>query len=541
MFLPDPLIAVRRSRTDDNEDTSTEPTSIADRVEQHALNINARVSRRRLRQLMDSIFEEAHGSFCDGDMETALDGFAHCIALDDYTGRRDRAFTNALTYNIGAGLHFLGEFEAAQEWYVYALEGLRNEAGFFYFLFFGEETTVRQALIESRLDEARRGLMPGRGHHLGASGGSELGEADLDSSPSVALTIIPAAEEEDDADVTSSAKVEGLVEDGEEEDGSGPEERRLEEADKKRDASQHAHRASKHLPTPDHLPAPPERLRASGPVRACPKPTTVRAASQPPSPKRADGPPPRVRDARRTVAPGTSISAPTSPVKSETPVAPSSLLEWLPFAWLARRLFGMPPTHTAVPTRPAWPEHGDLVDDGEYDAEAGGSPSTFMRHNRRGGSGCAGYELNYLPGKGTDAAADRQQDEEEDEDSNDVALPPRAAATGYGGDDDEATGGGGDADSIASGDSIRPKPANGAARAPKSGAAKGEGEEDGEMGEEDEKPKTHAEALAEMNWLLRLFAPSEVQLDLAQAAYQQGYVYRSSSYGIGGIYGGFGF
>ena len=167
MFLPDPLVAVVR-RADDEDGTSPS-SSMADRVEEHRLSINARVSRRRLRELMSSVFEEAHGSFCDGDMETALDGFAHCVALDEYTGRRDRAFSNALAYNIGAGLHFLGEFDGAQEWYERALEGLCAQPGFFYSLFFSEDTTLREALIVSRLDEAAHGLMPGKGHRLGAS------------------------------------------------------------------------------------------------------------------------------------------------------------------------------------------------------------------------------------------------------------------------------------------------------------------------------------------------------------------------------------
>ena len=627
MFLPDPLVSTvqRTSCASDaaEEGGSTSITeSIADRVRQHALSINARVSCRKLRQLMAAIFDEAHGSFCDGDMEIALDGFAHCIALDDYTGKKDRSFTNALTYNIGAGLHFLGEFEAATEWYERSLEGLQSEAGFLYSIFFGEETSVREALVSSRLDEAVRGLLPGRGHHLGASSPSGNGTVDSSASvksPSVSLSIRSDDDDDDDDDEyadddddddddddhTSSAK---SAEDDDPDEASAGEEAGDETAVAARAADRAARRASVRLPPSTRLPAPlPDdsttsqlasqpklkpstttssdsssssssssgRSSGSGGGHKPRKSPALQPSAKAPGPRGSKAPQPRAKgqgghggrpahrpDARRTVAPVSSASAPTSPVaNTASALASASLLGWVRASLL--RWLWKEPTHSAVPTQPVWPEHAGYDD--EYDAEAGGSPSTFKTRGRRGGAAhvggsalsdfeieARGYGLNYSSSRrgGADdviaVPADsvevfrnsfRTGDATDDEASLDEALPPRAAATGHGGDDDEATGGVSDGDSI------------GEAPKAKRGTDGAEAEVEGEESEE-ARPKTHAEALAEMHWFMRIFAPSEFQLEMAAAAHRQGYVYRAHSTfggGIGGgigsmsMYGGYGF
>lgn len=500
MFLPDPQVPTRQQTRDDDESAPVEP--VADRVEAHALSINAKVSNRQLRKLMSSIFEEAHGSFCNGDMDTALDGFAHCLALDDFTGGRDASFTNSLLYNIGAGLHFLGEFEEAQEWYERALEGLEQENGFFMNLFFSEGTAVRQSLTSSRLEEARNGLMPGQGRHLGASSSFGSGAADsVDFSSSAEASVSK----------PPPASVSITIEPVDEDTSSLPS---VSTADKAADASaaavdsasaaaaRAAQRASTSLPPAERLP-PPSDAEPSGshPPRAAKPPVS------PPKPCKVD-------TRRTTVGPLSASHAPTSPVAPErAPVVPIGLWGWmtqLKELLLGRSWRAPGYTHTAVPTHQAWPEHEGAEADGA-DLEAA-HPLSAER-----------YELNYEEQAAAAPDAAGEQD--------DRPLPPRAArlsSTGHGGDDEDSTGGGGDDDAIAVSKTM--------------GKAEGEaeGKAEGEEGEEPEKELTHKEALDQMHWLLRIFAPSEVELDLAASVAEQGYTYRGCGMASRGGFGGFG-
>lgn len=107
------------------EDGPSEPVS--ERVERHALQIGAKVSAWRLNRLKNLVHDEAKATF-EEQMQpgSALDGFAHCLAIEESMYWRDWSFTAAVEYNIGACLHVLREFEEAIEWYERALETLKQ-------------------------------------------------------------------------------------------------------------------------------------------------------------------------------------------------------------------------------------------------------------------------------------------------------------------------------------------------------------------------------------------------------------------------------
>ena len=88
---------------------------VRQRVQRHSAQIGARtVSVWRLTQLKNSVMAEAKLSFEEqNNAEAALDGFAHCLAIEESTFWRDHAFTAAVEYNIGACLHCMREFDHA--------------------------------------------------------------------------------------------------------------------------------------------------------------------------------------------------------------------------------------------------------------------------------------------------------------------------------------------------------------------------------------------------------------------------------------------
>ena len=83
------------------------------RVSVHRLRMGARVSSWQLGRLKKNVLDEAMLGFEAACYVEALDGFAHCLAIEESLRWRDPAFTAAVEYNIGACLHCLREFEEA--------------------------------------------------------------------------------------------------------------------------------------------------------------------------------------------------------------------------------------------------------------------------------------------------------------------------------------------------------------------------------------------------------------------------------------------
>ena len=86
-----------------------EPAS--SRVQKHALQIGARVTFWTLNKLKKAVQEESMLCFERQQFDCALDGFAHCLAIEESLRWRDTSFTAAAEYNIGACLHCLREFD----------------------------------------------------------------------------------------------------------------------------------------------------------------------------------------------------------------------------------------------------------------------------------------------------------------------------------------------------------------------------------------------------------------------------------------------
>ena len=450
MFAPDPLPTVSSrdgAASDDQESSPIEP--VKDRVQRHTLQINTNVSRRRLCQLMDNVFEEACCSFFNGDMETALDGFAHCLALDEYTNKKDRSFRYALEYNIGAGLHFLGEFEAAQEWYQSALEGLRASASGWLSLIFSGETVMRETLVLSRLREAEVGVLPGSG------GVNSYASADTSASSSVAVNI----------------EMDGAEEEGEEK-----------KVRNKRATQQSG------LPKPSRLP-PPAGTRA------------------PPSTPRAPAP----------------DDAATGGAKPPLGVIGGLLVRLLGTRWAH--------AYEAAGTRDVEAANAEA-----YDPEAGGWPS----HPVEGAAEDSADEdasADVAEQPGAEVAVQEEetnetveaQETEKLEDETDLPLPPRAAATGHTGASGAHPDGG---ESIVSDPGAREEAVttlkNGRGDHPKQPKRQPQPDSGGEVDEEEEEEEwDYEKSLKEMHWLLRLFAPTQQQLDLQQSVYAAGYHCRS--------------
>lgn len=84
------------------------------RVTRFTAQIGNSVSKQQLTLLKQALLEEARASFFERKFETALDGFANCIAINEHTSSNEQPLTVALYYNIGSCLHYMGELDNAK-------------------------------------------------------------------------------------------------------------------------------------------------------------------------------------------------------------------------------------------------------------------------------------------------------------------------------------------------------------------------------------------------------------------------------------------
>jgi hypothetical protein len=99
------------------------------RIQRHSLSVgaSARVSEWRLKRLRTEVMQGARSCFERGLNEAALDGFAHCLAIERSLRWRDYSFTCAVEHNVGMCLHFGGHFAAAEAWYESAFTTLSSK------------------------------------------------------------------------------------------------------------------------------------------------------------------------------------------------------------------------------------------------------------------------------------------------------------------------------------------------------------------------------------------------------------------------------
>lgn len=113
------------------EDTEVSTAATDDIVQQHALQIGTdRVSSWQLKRIKARVLVASLNKFDDGDLELALDGFAHALAIEKSFRWKDWVLISSLQHNIAASLHGMQQFDAAVMWYERCLEVMNAKCAF---------------------------------------------------------------------------------------------------------------------------------------------------------------------------------------------------------------------------------------------------------------------------------------------------------------------------------------------------------------------------------------------------------------------------
>ena len=498
-------------------------SAVEARVEAHALSINTNISSWRLKSIKEAVMQEAFAHFELGETDAALDGFAHSLALEQRQRWRDHPFTAACEYNLGGCLHVMGRFKAAEVWYKRAFDTLHaNRMRWIGPLLVGQDNYGRMALLGERLAEVRAGLLPGqvaKEELASAAMGNALGRLSHTCTTESSAGASN-AETEDEVSTTSVSLAAGAT-------------------------------STSETPRSCIIEIKPEQVKRVIELPADTMPLLQSQATQkPPSPPRGT----IGGVARPLVPPSVPILFDRDYYDDEP--RESGLLSWLGLGWLYRGSSRGGGRYAAVERGGDDPlaaaEEADDIEAGPRRGAPGSDyqwPQYSMNYSQDGGATMNLDDIEaaaaaWPPPNGLVSQSQAQQDDsfwsrdaEEVEEANQAAsiqlvtgrLPPRSAlvqepTTGATAGNTGEGGEGGRSGSPKSGRTMKTDPESGKmllnddieniatdeeADAAKSLVKAKEAIEDG------------TDPLEEMHWLLRMFAPSQQQMDLQQKLYEQ--------------------
>ena len=91
-------------------------------IQRHKVQIGSELSKLELKTMRRRILVQALNHYDDGLLHEALDGFMHCLAIEESFRWRDWSLTSTLQYNVASVLHNMRMFDAAIVWYERCLE-----------------------------------------------------------------------------------------------------------------------------------------------------------------------------------------------------------------------------------------------------------------------------------------------------------------------------------------------------------------------------------------------------------------------------------